>query len=137
MGNFRQTQREKEGHQELQIRDRQRSRNRTYSPRTRTRQLGNRSNTRGQNSGKRSRDLKRQGPGYRQERNPHSNLLEQKGTREPPTKNSEGTVDMTKVKCFNCGNFGHYASKCTAPKRRRKQWNELQANEANLISHPP
>ena len=46
-------------------------------------------------------------------------------------------MDMTKVKCFNCGNFGHYASKCTAPKRRRKQWNELQANEANLISHPP
>ncbi|XP_031635507.1 ATP-dependent RNA helicase glh-2-like [Contarinia nasturtii] len=33
------------------------------------------------------------------------------------TTKSVGEIDLSGIRCYNCFNYGHYQSKCTAPKR--------------------
>ena len=57
--------------------------------------------------------------GPRQVRNPHSKLMDEK---PPPTRRAlkEGR-DMSRIKCYNCNKFGHFASKCPIARRPRQQ----------------
>ena len=46
------------------------------------------------------------------------------GGRTPVTEANKGTSrnrDRSKIQCFNCLKYGHFASKCPEPKRDRKQ----------------
>ena len=70
-------------------------------------------------------------PGERQQtakRNPHSNLLRKRSeTNTTPGRKR----DMSKIKCYNCNQMGHFASKCPLPKRPRQQ--RLQAHVATTM----
>jgi hypothetical protein len=41
--------------------------------------------------------------------------------------------DLSKIKCFNCHSFGHYASQCPQKKRKGKQ----HASIVDVDEHPP
>ena len=54
---------------------------------------------------------------------------EKKETQEPKKDNKgKGKTDMTKIKCFNCGEMGHFAQNCPKP---RKNTNLARENEQN------
>ena len=45
------------------------------------------------------------------------NTASTRGAKRSPSRNN----DRSKIQCFNCLKFGHFASKCPEPKRDRKQ----------------
>ena len=52
---------------------------------------------------------------------------EKKETQKPKKDNKgKGKTDMSKIKCFNCGEMGHFAQKCLKP---RENANLAQENE--------
>ena len=131
MANFRQTKREQEGHYELQLRERHSNRLQYNSSRpknSKNSRFRRQSNRQSQNKGE--DDLKRQGPGYRQERNPHSKLLDKKPNQQDSNRsNPTGRFDMAKVKCFNCGKLGHYASNKVSAAQKTTQAVERDTRE--------
>ena len=40
--------------------------------------------------------------------------------------------DLSKIKCYNCQDWGHYASNCPQPKRKKKQGNGLSSTAQNV-----
>ena len=40
--------------------------------------------------------------------------------------------DLSKIKCYNCQDYGHYASNCPQPKRKKKQGNGLSSTAQNV-----
>ena len=114
MSNMLQTTREREKHQALMVRNK-----RATHP-----------TTPGHTPGKRGKESPHPrkgrpesgGPGYRKTRNPHSRLLKDTGNKPHTNANGKAsTRDLSKIQCFNCLQFGHFASKCPQPKRDRKQ----------------
>ena len=54
---------------------------------------------------------------------------EKKETQKPQKDNKgKGKTDMTKIKCFNCGEMGHFARNCLKP---RENTNLARENEQN------
>ena len=122
LANALQTRREQETHRELIARSKRMEVPRT--PNTR-RYKPTPGNTIAKGGGRTNRG-NRDGPGYRKQRNPHSLLLADKPANTPVQKTqtsgkAPGKKDRSQVQCFNCLEFGHFTSKCTAPKRDRKQ----------------
>jgi hypothetical protein len=60
-----------------------------------------------------------------------------KGKPKPKNGNDRtGERDMSKVKCYNCNNLGHFSKQCTEPRRERKQQANLaqgQEEEQSLL----
>ena len=100
MANFRQTKREQEGHMQLKIKDRQ---NNYAQYRNRPMQSSRKARTTPSSTTR--KDLQRQGPGYKRERNPHSQLFQRERSESDKTKTANNSnkpdKDMSKVKCFN------------------------------------
>ena len=69
------------------------------------------------------------GPASKSNRNPSSRLFAT-GSGKDPTKKvggtgaaaegkPSGTRDLSKIRCYNCNQFGHYAKDCPHPRRQR------------------
>ena len=110
ISNSRQTKHERDKHEALENKHR---RYRPKAPRTPARFPSPKRNV--DDARQPQNNKKHDGPGYRQAKNLHSTLL--KTTKSPTRQNR----DMTKVKCYNCNEYGHFASKCPKPKRNRQQ----------------
>ena len=120
LDNLRQTQRENDRHFELVSRAQRAS-----------------SRRRGKGPTNNGRQIQKDDPGSfpkksqdRELRNPHSTVLQ-----STPKDKKPGTRDMSKIQCYNCGKFGHFASKCPEVKRPRKQrTQQMQAFAAETMS---
>ena len=68
----------------------------------------------------------------KQEKRRLSRQVREKETQKPKEDNKgKGKTDMTKIKCFNCGEMGHFAWNCPKP---RKNANLARENEQSRKS---
>ena len=61
---------------------------------------------------------------------------DKKETQKPKRDNKgKGKTDMSKIKCFNCGEMGHFARNCTKPRENANlaRENERNSNFAKLM----
>ena len=130
--NARQTQRENEKHRELLAR-KGRALNNKLAGRDHTQRRRRGKERFAKNKDKANSTNPKDDPKRRlTARNPHSTLLKDK-TGTKTEKNAEDR-DMSKVKCYNCNKFGHFASKCPLPRRPRNQRKEqLKALAAQAL----
>lgn len=50
---------------------------------------------------------------------------------------NHGIRDRSKLKCFNCGAYGHYASECRKPRRVKEKEQEFEVNLAQVDDEEP
>ncbi|XP_074328413.1 uncharacterized protein LOC141666321 [Apium graveolens] len=87
-------------------------------------------------AGKWSSDKGRSGPNNRGKGRNHlknnSSVKSRHNQAEDGSGSNNTGRDRSKIKCYNCQVFGHYASECRKP-RREREWGTLLLNEEGVI----
>jgi len=64
----------------------------------------------------------------------HALTKQERAQKDKTFRGASGKIDFSKVHCFNCNNYGHFASHCSKPVRRKQ---EVKYVEADSLSDPP
>jgi len=64
----------------------------------------------------------------------HAPTKQERPQEDKKPRGASGKLDVSKVRCFNCNNYGHFASRCSKPVRRKQ---DVKYVEADSVSDPP
>jgi len=58
----------------------------------------------------------------------HAPPKQERPQKDKKPRGISGKLDFSKVRCFNCNNFGHFASQCSKPVRRKQDVKYVEAD---------